>query len=84
MMWFDYTTTHGVLIHYMDLNGIERSYSQNFTSPSEVIKIVAMLAHDNQVKEVTCAGIAYQLVPAIKQELLKTYNNESINFIEGE
>ena len=84
MMWFDYQPTSGVLVHYEDLNGIERTYNTNFSNPQDVVRTIAMLAHDNQVEEVTCAGVAYDLAPAIKQQLLTTYNNESIKFVKGE
>ena len=84
MMWFNYSPTSGVLIQYTDLNGIERTYTQQFSRPQEVIKTVALLAHDNQVKEVTCTGLAYELAPAIQQQLLLTYHNESIKFVKGE
>lgn len=84
MMWFDYMATSGVLIHYTDLNGIDRTYQTNFSAPEDIVKTVAMLAHNNEVKEVTCVGLAYELAPAIQQQLLRTYNNESIKFIKGE
>ena len=72
MMWFNYMATSGVLIHYTDLNGIDRTYQTNFSSPEDIVKTVAML------------GLAYELAPAIQQQLLRTYNNESIKFTKGE
>ena len=39
MMWFDYQPTSGVLVHYEDLNGIERTYNTNFSNPQDVVRV---------------------------------------------
>ena len=84
IMWFNYQPTSGVQVHYTDLNGIEKTYQTNFSTPEKVIRMIAMLAHNNEIGEITCVGLAYDLAPAIKEQLIKTYNNESVKFIKGE
>jgi len=83
-MWFNYTPTSGTVIFYKDKSGIDRTYSVNFIDPQKLVVVVAQLIHDNEVSEVTCMGLAYDLTSAIRQELLRTYNNESVKFIKGE
>ena len=84
MMWFDYKATSGIEIHYTDKDGNTQSYKANFAQPADVVKTVAMIANNNNIKEVTCVGLAYDLAPAIQQQLMSTYNKSDVTFVEGE
>ena len=83
MMWFDYTTTAGLLCHYVDRQGFEQQYQVNYIQPLEVVKNVASIINSNNIKEVTCAGIAYTLAQSIQQELMNTYHNNKVKFVEA-
>ncbi len=84
MMWFDYTTTAGVLIHYTGFDGSEHDYKANYILPQEVVRLVASIADSNNISEITCAGIAYDLKDAVKQELARTYKNTNVVFNKAE
>ena len=83
MMWFDYTTTAGLLCHYTDRNGIEKQYQVNYIQPIQAVKNVASIINANDITEVTCAGIAYTLVQSIQQELMSSYHNNRVKFVEA-